>query len=365
MREIMKIRKKYKTKFDNVYYKENGSGFRYRFKVKRKEYSGICLNCKTEEEAYQYTQTIKNEIYDRERGIIVCKDREYTLGKAAKAYLKYMSEKSTYKDAKRHIETFLEHFGEDKLVMSLDHEQAREYRKHIRNSQIVTIGGNIIRKEKDNKTINNYIASVKSMLNLCYKNNKISRNPLEKLEDLPIKGSRKRVLFDDEQQRLFQVIKEKGFKDLGDTIITRLCTAMRQGEVFNLAWENINLENRIMKIYRQKTKNWTTLYILDPLYKILLERQGNNSKWVFPNPKTGKPYTKMDKAFKTCRELAQIKEYIKQHDFRRTAATWMYEEGIDIYTISVILGHTNIKTTRIYIGIKQKTINDAVNKHSV
>ena len=249
----MKTRKKNKIKFNNIYCKENGSGFRYRFKVKGKEYSGICLKCKTEEEAYQYMQKIKNEICDREKGIIVCEDRDYTLGKSARAYLKYMSEKSSYEDAKRHIKAFLEYFGENKLVMSIDHEQVREYRKHIRNSKIVTLGGNIIKKEKDNKTINNYVASAKSMLNLCYKNNKISRNPIEKLEDLPIKESRKRVLFDDEQQRLFDIIKRKGYKDLGDTIITRLCTAMRQGEVFNLAWENINLENRIMKIYRQKT----------------------------------------------------------------------------------------------------------------
>ena len=92
-------------------------------------------------------------------------DRDYTLGKAARAYLKYMSEKSSYEDAKRHIKAFLEYFGENKLVMSIDHEQVREYRKHIRNSKIVTLGGNIIKKEKDNKTINNYVASAKNMLN--------------------------------------------------------------------------------------------------------------------------------------------------------------------------------------------------------
>lgn len=49
--------------------------------------------------------------------------------------------------------------------MSVDHEQVREYRKHIRNSKIVTLGGNIIKKEKDNKTINNCVASAKNMLN--------------------------------------------------------------------------------------------------------------------------------------------------------------------------------------------------------
>ena len=54
-------------------FKENNSRHRYRFKAKGKEYSGICLKCKTEEEAYQYMQKIKNEICDREKGIIACK----------------------------------------------------------------------------------------------------------------------------------------------------------------------------------------------------------------------------------------------------------------------------------------------------
>lgn len=33
----------------------------------------------------------------------------------------------------------LEYFGENKLVMSVDHEQVREYRKHIGNSKIITL----------------------------------------------------------------------------------------------------------------------------------------------------------------------------------------------------------------------------------
>ena len=55
----MKTRKKNKIKFNNIYCKENGSGFRYRFKAKGKEYSGICLKCKTEEQACQYMQKRK------------------------------------------------------------------------------------------------------------------------------------------------------------------------------------------------------------------------------------------------------------------------------------------------------------------
>ena len=68
MRKIMKTRKKNKIKFNNIYCKENGSGFRYRFKAKGKEYSGICLKCKTEEQAYQYMQKIKMKYATEKKG---------------------------------------------------------------------------------------------------------------------------------------------------------------------------------------------------------------------------------------------------------------------------------------------------------
>ena len=48
------------------------------------------------------------------------------------------------------------------------------------------------------------------------------------------------------------------------------------------------------------------------------------------------------------------------HKLRHTAATLMYQNGVDMLALKEILGHENVSTTQIYTHINQKQLHDAV-----
>nr|WP_013933263.1 tyrosine-type recombinase/integrase [Pseudoalteromonas sp. SANK 73390]CBK62711.1 intA [Pseudoalteromonas sp. SANK 73390] len=86
--------------------------------------------------------------------------------------------------------------------------------------------------------------------------------------------------------------------------------------------------------------------------------------------KNGQPFYKMSDTkglsghaiYNLCKKYALISETqrIPPHSLRRSYATWLYNNGADLKVISVLLGHSSIKTTEIYIKHTQEDIDHAV-----
>ena len=60
-------------------------------------------------------------------------------------------------------------------------------------------------------------------------------------------------------------------------------------------------------------------------------------------------------------ERAGIEKHISFHVSRHTFATLALTNGVDLYTVSKLLGHTSIKNTQIYAKIVDQKKKDAVN----
>ena len=80
---------------------------------------------------------------------------------------------------------------------------------------------------------------------------------------------------------------------------------------------------------------------------------------VYVNSATGKGYVCIRKSFERACERANIEGLI-HHDLRRTFATRLLEAGVDIVSVSELLGHMSITTTQIYCMSSQKSKQDAV-----
>lgn len=75
--------------------------------------------------------------------------------------------------------------------------------------------------------------------------------------------------------------------------------------------------------------------------------------WLFANPRTGQPHSSeyMQRVYQRTRCLAGITKNGSTHTLRHCFATHLLESGVDLYTISRLLGHGHIGTTTRYLHL--------------
>lgn len=193
----------------------------------------------------------------------------------------------------------------------------------------------------------------------------------------PKKAKEMQVLTREEMQRFMVQAKADGYFEL---FILELCTGMRRGEIVALQWDDLNMQTGELHICRQattvhgnihicapKTKSSIRTVILPPdIVKILAEyKKRINSRWMFPSPvKEDAPYhpSAIRKVLDRTLERAECK-HVRFHDLRHTFATTALANGMDVKTLSAIIGHISSETTlNIYTHITDNMQRSAANK---
>lgn len=137
-------------------------------------------------------------------------------------------------------------------------------------------------------------------------------------------------------------------------------TGLRWSDVHNLKWKDIRDINGIAHIIftQKKTKNAEVLPISSNALNLLSER-GDDYDRVF----IGLRYSSyFNTALFTWVINAGIKKHITFHCARHSNAVMLLNNGVDIYTVSKMLGHKELKTTSIYAKVMNKTKIEAVEK---
>ena len=81
--------------------------------------------------------------------------------------------------------------------------------------------------------------------------------------------------------------------------------------------------------------------------------------WVFPNPKTSKPFTKMQSGWERARRLAGL-EGLRVHDLRHSFASALVNRGMTLYDVKEALGHSSMVTTQRYAHLAPQRLMQAV-----
>ena len=104
-----------------------------------------------------------------------------------------------------------------------------------------------------------------------------------------------------------------------------------------------------------------------PLSPRLLEqlrtywREYRPSDYLFPGKTPNKPYadTSIQKAIKQSAKRAGITKRVHPHVLRHSYATGLLEAGVDLLTISRLLGHASFTTTMIYLHCRREHLHSA------
>lgn len=138
-------------------------------------------------------------------------------------------------------------------------------------------------------------------------------------------------------------------------------TGLRFSDIQKMLWSEIEFvegDGYVIRFTQQKTKGVENLQISEQAYSLMGERQKATDR-VFE----GLEYSAyQNKHLYQWIGAAGITKEITFHCFRHTFATLQLSEGTDIYTVSKMLGHRELKTTQIYAKIIDQTKRKAADK---
>lgn len=170
--------------------------------------------------------------------------------------------------------------------------------------------------------------------------------------------ARRRPLYDD--------LTSRSFADhMTPMILLALNTGLRKGELFNLEWDNVDLDRAILTISGDMAKCGKTRHI--PLNTITLSvlnnwrQQTSGDGLIFINNKTGKMFDNVNKAWDGILSAASIENF-RWHDMRHHFASKLVMKGVDLNTVRELLGHSDIKMTLRYAHLAPEHKASAVAK---
>jgi len=265
------------------------------------------------------------------------------------------------------VEMYLENYAKvNKRSWKDDFYRLRKFIELFGNVQLHEISPFEIEKFKlaklsddlSKSTVNRYLAILKRMFNVAIDWGYAKENPVKRVKFYPEKDNLKeRILTEKEEDRLLEASSEH----LRPILIVALNTGMRRGEILNLKWENIDFQAKEILVENTKSGRPRTIdinsHLLNKLVK--LKNEAQDSQNVFLNPKTGKPYKKLQTSFNGARRRAGIKN-LRFHDLRHTFASRLVERGVDLIRVKELLGHSSVKITERYTHSNQEGRKKAV-----
>jgi len=193
-------------------------------------------------------------------------------------------------------------------------------------------------------------------------------NPCRLVKRMPDGKSRDRRLLQDEEKRILEECNNSANKYVGLIFQFALETTMRQGEIFSMVWENIDLKSRVA--FLEDTKNGDSrsvalsskaVAILDSLTK---KTQGS----VFPcNQKAiaacfrGLITKARTKYLNDCEKTAiapenGFLENIRFHDSRHEATSRLFEKNLNIMEVASMTGHKSLQMLKRYTHMQAANI---------
>jgi integrase/recombinase XerD len=246
------------------------------------------------------------------------------------------------------VERFAQYFGKPPDRLGPDH--IRQWQAHLLHERKLAVG-----------TVVNHVAALRFFFRRALKR----RLPIDSIPYPRYSHHRTpHVLSPDEVARL---IEAAGTLQARAILMALYSTGMRRSELVCLRVEDIDSERMVIHIRKGKGGKDRDVPLCPRLLETLREywRWKKPKTWLFPGQPRADGNHLTDKAvWHVCNDAAQhagIKKRVSPHMLRHSFATHLLEDGADLATIQVLLGHADLEATSIYLHLSRRHLEKTVN----
>lgn len=222
----------------------------------------------------------------------------------------------------------------------------------------------LLNQKLANASVNHHVQLLRHICNLAVSWELLDRNPLQGIELLDLDNQIENYLDDETVDRFVQVSKTDENHGVCMILMFLLGTGARLGEALSAEWSQIDMGKRIWKILatNSKSKKPKHLPINDSAMWVIEQlKSKGSSKYLFPSPATGKPYTTITRAWYRIRKKAGIADNVRIHDLRHTFASRLVSRQIGLFEAQKLLGHADPRTTMRYAHLSMAAMKEASN----
>lgn len=213
-------------------------------------------------------------------------------------------------------------------------------------------------------SVNRFISIVKGFYGYLIDRNFVELNPTTKLQTYRILNRPKRdVLTEDEIDLLVAAIDDMTVRYI---VLTMANTGLRISEASKLKLHSVNFENRLIYVIDGKGGKDRMVPMNNKLYLELKKyveeiRPDVNSNYFFSKERTGgisRQWTNLK--IKEAVESLGWKKNISSHNLRHSFATNLISNDVNIVSVQKLLGHSDLRTTSIYLHQSLDDLKNAV-----
>ena len=235
-----------------------------------------------------------------------------------------------------------ERYGTKKVHEFANYAVLRDARESLQASGV--------RGKRGDAAVNRYLAEMRSCWNWGRATELIAEErtwPKRLMKPQP-KG-RIRFLSQDEIQRLLKAAEAD--KPIRAAIIVSIATGMRQGEMLNLTWNDVDLERKTASLLETKNGESRSVPLTTGAVAVLRELQEarkEGAQSVFVNL-DGSPLQRrwLSRRWERILTTAEITDF-HWHDLRHTCASILAQNGATLQEIQTLLGHKSMHMTFKY-----------------
>ena len=216
-------------------------------------------------------------------------------------------------------------------------------------------------------TINKHIFLMNRMLNLARHWGHIpAQNPYQQnIKRLNIGDHTQRFLTQDEIERLLKASRASRPPFLHLFVQLLLLTGARKGEARHMRWRDVDLNKRVWTVPRSKNGRSRHVILSAAAVTVLNDTRiaaehlmlpTTKDQYVFTNPRTRTAYHSFYASWFIARDLADL-EGLRIHDLRHTYASTLINNGVTLYEVQTLLGHSSLQMTQRYAHLEPNLLH--------